>query len=343
MITEDLDEIMVKFFERSVEQNKATGEPVPFDVAVENVILEGGKFKDIRPIIAETKEQKTLSPPPPIITSINPTSGPATGGTHVNIIGDRFLPSCTVNFDGDPEAPGGTFTDPQHIMAVTPAHSAGFVDVEVENVSGLSDELVNAFEFIGPPTITSVSPPKGSRTGGSQVTINGNFYYTSGYTVTFDTTTVSATRLSLTQLRCTVPAHAGGASGATLVPVNIKVTASDSQTGTLVNGYSYYSGFVTILGPTVITQLIAANYTLEMLNDTGSGPDTTAILGTFLSAINNVGIASVGIGPNPIAVVGTGLFSLIVSLSGPGSGTLSITCDATLIPLTPLINIVINH
>lgn len=338
MITEDLDEVMVKFFERSVAHNKATGEPAPFDVAVENVILEGGKFKDVRPIIAETKEQKTLSPPPPIITSINPTSGPATGGTHVNIIGDRFLPSCTVNFDGDPEAPGGTFTDPQHIMAVTSAHSAGFVDVEVENVSGLSDELVNAFEFIGPPNITSVSPNRGNASGGSQVIINGtNFVYTTGYTVKFNTTTVSAVRLSATQLRCAVPFFPGSVPGSPDVPVNVVVTASDGQTSTLVNGYAYFLGFFIVTGVFTIHSGVVAGFNLITV-DNFFNPDPTfnGLVNLLTSSLIN--ISGIGIGPNPL-VVGGGSVPFTIIAASPGSGSFVLNIHETTPPDAPVATI----
>lgn len=341
----DIEQDMVVFFKRSVKANKATGVTSEFKGESEIIILEGAGFKDQQAVIAETRDtQKNLSPPPPIVNSIDPTSGPSVGGTTVAIHGDRFLPGCTVNYDGTPEAPGGTFTSPQLIHSITPAHVAGFVDVEVENLPGLADALVNAYKFIDAPTISSVSPSKGAGSGGSFVTINGNhFDFPSGYTVTFDTHIVSATRLSQTQLRCQVPSHSTGAGGSVLVPVNIKVTAPDGQTGTRVNGYNYYGGFRTIVGPLVITQGLNFNYTFESLDDTSHGPDPTFNRNELIIVTAQTGMASVGIGPNPVpCAAGSGNFQMAGALSGPGSGSFTVTADDVL-GLAPLITVTVNH
>ena len=56
------------------------------------------------------------------------------------------------------------------------------------------------------PTITSVSPSSGPATGGTQITINGTNFATSGTIRVGGTQATGVTRVSSTQLRATTPA-----------------------------------------------------------------------------------------------------------------------------------------
>jgi uncharacterized protein YuzB (UPF0349 family) len=82
------------------------------------------------------------------------------------------------------------------------------------------------------PTVTSVSPPSGSTSGGTQVTITGT-NFASGASVTFGGTAATlVTVVSGTSITATTPAHAAGAA-------NVVVANSSGQSGTLTNGYTY--------------------------------------------------------------------------------------------------------
>lgn len=85
------------------------------------------------------------------------------------------------------------------------------------------------------PTVTSVTPPTGSVTGGTMVTITGTGFVP-GAIVSFGGTAVgSVLVLSATAIQATTPAHSAGA-------VNVVVTNPDAQRGTKVNGFTYVAG-----------------------------------------------------------------------------------------------------
>jgi len=73
----------------------------------------------------------TSTNPAPSITDISPNNGAATGGTTTTITGANFAPGATVTFGG--VTASATVTNSTTIVATTPAHSAGNVDVVVKN------------------------------------------------------------------------------------------------------------------------------------------------------------------------------------------------------------------
>lgn len=88
------------------------------------------------------------SPPVPIILSVSPNSGPTAGGTSVAVSGSNFDPSDSVSFDGIPvTVVSGTSTV---INVVTPAHTAGPVNVAVANSNG-GATFNNGFTYVAPP------------------------------------------------------------------------------------------------------------------------------------------------------------------------------------------------
>jgi hypothetical protein len=93
------------------------------------------------------------------------------------------------------------------------------------------------------PAVTSISPNSGSTSGGTAVTITGS-NFASGAAVKFDS--IAATNVNVvntTTITATTPAHAAGA-------VNVIVTNTSGQSGTLSNGFTYTSP----VGETVILE-----------------------------------------------------------------------------------------
>lgn len=93
--------------------------------------------------------------PTPVIHSVDPSSGPTTGGTVVSVIGQRFAPpagfACIlpcpaqVSFDGirvDAQYESDTL-----LVVKTPAHAAGVVDVGVHTPDGRSATVRSAFTY----------------------------------------------------------------------------------------------------------------------------------------------------------------------------------------------------
>ena len=172
----------------------------------------------------------TASPAP---TSISPTSGTTSGGTPVTISGTNFASGATVTFGGT-AATNVVVVSSTTITATTPAHSAGVVNVVVTNSNGQSGTLTNGYTYTASPAPTSISPTSGPTGGGTPVTISGT-NFASGATVTFGgTAATNVVVVSSTTITATTPAHAAGA-------VNVVVTNSNGQSGTLTNGYSYTS------------------------------------------------------------------------------------------------------
>ena len=84
------------------------------------------------------------------------------------------------------------------------------------------------------PTVTGISPASGTANGGTGVMITGTGFV-SGATVKFGgTTATNVTVTSSTTITATTPAHTAGA-------VDVVVTNTDSQSGTLNGGYTYTS------------------------------------------------------------------------------------------------------
>jgi hypothetical protein len=82
------------------------------------------------------------------------------------------------------------------------------------------------------PTITAISPASGSTNGGTAVTITGT-NFAAGDSVTFGgTAATNVIVVSGTSITATTPPHSAGA-------VNVVVTDSSGQSGTLTNGYTY--------------------------------------------------------------------------------------------------------
>jgi hypothetical protein len=169
--------------------------------------------------------------PAPKVTSIAPSSGPASGGKSVTITGTGFLAGASVSLGGT-AATGVKVVSSTSITATTGAHAAGTVSVVVTNSDAQSGTLSNGYTYVAAPAVTSISPNAGSPNGGTGLTITGaNFL--SGATVSFGGAAATGVTVSSnTSINATTPAHAAGA-------VDVVVTNPDGQIGTLTGGYVY--------------------------------------------------------------------------------------------------------
>ena len=91
----------------------------------------------------------TYVTPPPTVSGIEPTSGPAAGGTEVTITGTGFTSGATVHF-GTKSASAVTLNSASQITATSPAGS-GTVNVTVTAASGTSAETsADRFSYLPP-------------------------------------------------------------------------------------------------------------------------------------------------------------------------------------------------
>ena len=94
--------------------------------------------------------------PTPMISGVSPNSGSINGGISVTISGNNFRPEAQVQFGNVPAASVQVINATQ-IQALTPAESAGAVNVTIQNPDGQSSSAPKAFAFVSPPAPTSSS------------------------------------------------------------------------------------------------------------------------------------------------------------------------------------------
>jgi hypothetical protein len=103
------------------------------------------------PLVASAQSR-----PGPVIRSIDPTSGPTTGGTVVTVTGENLAPppsfACVapcppqVSFDGI-KVDAQFATDTVYVVR-TPAHAPGVVDVAVHTPDGRTTAVQRAFSYV---------------------------------------------------------------------------------------------------------------------------------------------------------------------------------------------------
>jgi len=80
----------------------------------------------------------SVKAPVPVITSLSPTSGPAAGGTSVTITGTGFTAATAVKFQSTTNATSFTVVSDTQIVAVSPPHATGLINVFVTTAGGTS-------------------------------------------------------------------------------------------------------------------------------------------------------------------------------------------------------------
>ncbi|WP_283779602.1 IPT/TIG domain-containing protein [Nocardia sputi] len=143
----------------------------------------------------------------PALVSMEPGSGPETGGNTVTLTGTGLTGTTAVTFDGTP-APTFTVVSDAQITAVAPAGS-GTVDAVVTTAGGTSNPLI--YTYLPTPALASIEPGSGPETGGNTVTLTGTGL-TGTTAVTFDGTPAPTfTVVSDAQITAVAPAGTGSA------------------------------------------------------------------------------------------------------------------------------------
>lgn len=183
----------------------------------------------------------TYTNPGPSITSIDPLSGPTSGGTVVTITGSNIDPNASVTIGGLPTTPLAV-TSPGGIAVRTPPGpfdiaSSSPRDVVVTNPDSRSATRTGGFTWtLPPPAITSIVPNAALPKGGAQVTIAGTGF-TTALPVSVSFGGVAGTNVQVTgptTLSVTVPAHTAGT-------VDVAVTVG-SKNVTAPSAFSFAEG-----------------------------------------------------------------------------------------------------
>jgi hyaluronan synthase len=151
----------------------------------------------------------------------------------VHITGTNFAGAWRVRFGGVAGTDLVVVSDTA-VDVTTPPRDSGTVNVQVDAWAGRGAANQQArFQYVDPPTLSGISPPSGSNTGGTLVTIAGaNLATTSA--VSFGTTAARVLSVSNGQVLAVAPAEPGEG------PVDVRLTTPGGTTAVTPAGrFSY--------------------------------------------------------------------------------------------------------
>lgn len=112
----------------------------------------------------------------PTLTAISPALATTNGGTIVTLTGTELASATQVNLGSSTVSV--TVVSSTKVQFVTPATSAGVVDVGIVTIGGVAT-LSQALEFTTSalvPVITSITPTSGTTAGGTTITVTGQYF-----------------------------------------------------------------------------------------------------------------------------------------------------------------------
>ncbi len=217
----------------------------------------------------------------PTITALVPGIGTIDGGTQVTIYGTGFLLANSVTFGGV-AATNVTVVNNTTIIATSPAHAAGAVNVIVTTPVGSSTSVAaSQFTYVAAnsvPVIDTMTPRSGPTGGGTTVVFQGLGLQTVDQ-ITFDG--VAGTNLTIlnnTTASVVTPAHAAGG-------IAVLLRNSQGTSSSYLFTYVPLSGLPTVAGLTPNVGPVAGG-TPVTITGTGFDANTTVsfdgVLGTNL-------------------------------------------------------------
>lgn len=111
--------------------------------------------------------------PAPIITSVTPSNSHISGGEVVTITGENFLPDPKIRFGGS-NGREITYISDKEIQVTTPPVKQGKTTITLTNTDNQSTTA--DFTYYADPEVSSISPNKGPISGGTKLTINGQYF-----------------------------------------------------------------------------------------------------------------------------------------------------------------------
>ncbi len=214
----------------------------------------------------------------PVIDTVTPIVGSSDGGTLVALSGKDFRQNVEVYF-GDQKAQITSFDEESQIIKVkTPPHGPGQVDVSVLNKDGGSDMVKAGFTYIkaaSGPTVTAVTPNKGSAFGGDLVTITGDDFRKDGdrlpevYFGNQKAEDINYVKYNM--ITAVTPPYNGSGS------VDVMVANPDSGLAVLKNGFTYSQSKpqITSIIPSTMpitggyAEITGSGFSMRILNSDG--------------------------------------------------------------------------
>ncbi|MHC5082006.1 MAG: IPT/TIG domain-containing protein, partial [Planctomycetota bacterium] len=218
----------------------------------------------------EDEEEQEPAPTSPEVAGISPSTGVASGGTAVQIFGNRFQSGATVAIGGL-AATNVVVVDGTEITCDTPPGNPGPADVLVTNPDGQSGALPGGFSYyLPPPDLVLISPVSGPYSGGTRITLTGTGFQ-AGATVTVGgnpCTNLDDTGVP-TQILCDTPAGPPGTA-------DVVVTNPDSQNDLLAGAFTYEALQVSSTFPAADTQGVYLDQTITLQFNLNVDPATVS-------------------------------------------------------------------
>jgi hypothetical protein len=234
-------------------------------------------------------EYSGLDPISPLdVTAENKGNGTSASSSSATTTSANELIVGAGNSSGHFTAPGSEFSNriinafggisEDQIVNGTAAYTATATDTASAWVMQMVAFRGSLQSSSSPPAPTAISPTSGTTSGGTPVTISGT-NFASGATVTFGgTAATNVVVVSSTTITATTPAKAAGV-------VNVVVTNSNGQSGTLTNGYTYTSS-----GTITFVQVASGPPTIQASNS------SVAVAYVNPQTAGNLNIVAVGWG-----------------------------------------------
>jgi len=270
----------------------------------------------------------------PSVSAVAATSGPTAGAANITISGANFTGASAVSFGGTAAA-GFTVVADGTIFAVSPAGSAGTVDITVTTPSGTSGtSSSDHYTYVTAPTVTGISPSAGPLAGGTSITLTGTNFSGASVVYVGGVAVTSFTVVSSTSITTTTPAESAGTVDVIVVTAGGPSAASSSDHFTYVAAPTV-TGVSPSAGPTAggttvtITGTNLSNATAVSFGGTAA-TSFTLVSSTTITAVSpggsaggvNVTVTTAG---GTSATSGSDTFTYVtaptVSVVGPSSGS----------------------
>ncbi|MEY3144214.1 MAG: hypothetical protein RLY21_2707 [Planctomycetota bacterium] len=165
---------------------------------------------------------------PATISSVMPPHGSVLGGTVITITGTALAATSEVTVGGAP-CTAVTVLSPTQVRATTPPGAAGAAQIAVTTPAGTS-LAATPFTYVL-QSVTSISPSSGLYTGGTAITITGQYLAGTSSVTIGGVPATSVVAVNSTTVTAVTPAGSVGAA-------NVVVT-SPKGTVTVAGGFSY--------------------------------------------------------------------------------------------------------
>gem|GEM_PF-2973937 len=248
----------------------------------------------------------TTSAPTNVIYSAPLT---ATGTDYYNLPWQTDLtkPVSRVLF-GDTTATNIEYINSSSLIATTPAHAAGTVDVIVSDTTGQTSTLSNSYTYTAPATLSSLTPASEPLTGGDTITLSGSGFATGDSVTVNGVSATSVTVVNGTTLTFTAPVGVQiGSASVTVVDSLGQSSNTVSLTYTLPT--PTLSSIAPNSGPTIGSQNVTVN---------GSGfyaPNSNS------NSLTNAGTLPITPNDGATAIIGDHIYIFGGSINATATGT----------------------